>query len=153
VVPESDVQTGTESLEYAPSPSSEEARLPQSTIAEIRPEMLVISETAEPCLNLRPQPGPWEHPLDCLWPGTRVERTNSIDGWSQVILEDGRAGWMATGFLTPLENPEGDEAPANDLLRQTNEAEEAQRRLEQELEALRLEMERARESSDPPSDG
>jgi SH3-like domain-containing protein len=59
-----------------------------------------VSNDAAPCLNVRPFPARFAHPVDCLSPGTSVEITDQTTGWSRIRLPDGTVGWVAHSFLS-----------------------------------------------------
>ncbi len=90
----------------APSPAPPVAAPP----AARRPAALPVDfgdatrvVTADPCLNFRPLPEATALATECLPPGTRVRWLETAGDWTRVALRDGREGWMATAFLTPIE--------------------------------------------------
>ncbi len=72
----------------------------ETALAEPGPEVRFVSEQADPCLNLRPEPTRWFAPRDCLPPGTRLLVLGEEDVWSRVVVPSGHEGWVATRFLT-----------------------------------------------------
>jgi pilus assembly protein CpaC len=62
-----------------------------------------VDEWVKPCLNLRPGPGVWNRPLDCLAAGTGLELIGADNGWKQVRLDNGVEGWVAGLYLVAAE--------------------------------------------------
>lgn len=67
------------------------------------PTAYTVSESASPCLNLRPQPDADAESVDCLPPDTEVLALEAAPYWRKVRLADGRTGWAAKKFLEPLD--------------------------------------------------
>lgn len=64
------------------------------------PEYRFVGGSAEPCLNLRPEPTRWFSPVDCLTPGTRILVLGEENSWSRVVAPSGEEGWVATRYLS-----------------------------------------------------
>jgi Flp pilus assembly secretin CpaC len=69
--------------------------------ADLFPQTRIVS--ADPCLNLRPNPGVFDSPKDCLPMGTVVTVLEHQGVWGRVELQDGREGWMALSYLITRE--------------------------------------------------
>lgn len=65
----------------------------------------VVRDSATPCLNIRPDHDSSVDPLDCVPPGTRLTGVSSVPYWREVVLEDGRRGWVAKKFLEAIPEP------------------------------------------------
>ena len=106
---------------------------------------------ARPCLNLRPDPGTWRPPLDCVAPETLVEIVGEAGTWKRVRLPDGREGWMAGSYLYPISYPQSDapdlerlSAERDALQQRVDELETADDELEEQLQGIQEEIERIR---------
>jgi hypothetical protein len=118
-------------------------------------QMVVI---ANPCLRMRPEPGPWSEPVDCIEQFTRVDVLENQGEWMRVRLLDGREGWMAGSYLAPVQDDAaapgapsapGGAAPADDTVAtQIAQAEAGQTRLEDQLSRIRSELARIRSGSE-----
>jgi SH3-like domain-containing protein len=99
---------------------------------------------------MRPEPGPWSEPVDCIEQFTRVDVIDDQGDWKKVRLSDGREGWMAGSYLAPVQDgaarpekrpaTEGDEA----IAAQIAQAEAGQGKLEAQLSRIRDELARIR---------
>ncbi len=83
---------------------------PESALERAGPEYRVVSDAADPCLNLRPEPTSWFAPLDCLPAGARLLVLGEENGWSRVVAPSGEEGWVAERYLVP-----GRDVPEDDL--------------------------------------
>ncbi len=111
---------------------------------------------ADPCLNLRAEPGMSSPALDCLASGVTVEILGEKDGWTRVRLADGRQGWVTSDYLRPVlpgESPPDESqldqlTSERDVLRERlDAAETADEELEDQLRAIQEEIERIRAES------
>lgn len=64
----------------------------------------VIRESANPCLNVRPEPSTETEAIDCLVPGTKVKVLATVPFWREISYGDGKHGWVAKKFIEPASN-------------------------------------------------
>ncbi len=115
--------------EFEPEPEAEPESEPE---VEPEPPPLPTAVVAVgSCLNLRPEPGTWSPPVDCLPPGTRVEILGEDGIWRRIRLEYGDEGWVVGSYLALLPPEEASEAAGE------GDVETQLRRLQDELERLR----------------
>ncbi len=75
---------------------------------------VVVTEGANPCLNLRDIPNITGAVLACVVPGERLEMLTPGATWAEVRLADGTLGWVAREFLVPAsEAPPAEPAPTS----------------------------------------
>jgi hypothetical protein len=136
-------------VEYEePASQVEPAPAPTPMMEAMAPVQMVV--IANPCLRMRPEPGPWSEPVDCIEQFTRVDVIDDQGDWKKVRLSDGREGWMAGSYLAPVQDgaarpekrpaTEGDEA----IAAQIAQAEAGQGKLEAQLSRIRDELARIR---------
>lgn len=58
------------------------------------------------CVNVRPQPNVDSTALACLGSGAEVVVIATEPYWREIILSDGRQGWIAKKFIDPSSTPE-----------------------------------------------
>jgi Flp pilus assembly secretin CpaC len=141
-------------VEYA-EPDAEPAPDSQPMTEPSTPAQMVV--IANPCLRMRPEPGPWSEPVDCIEQFTRVDVLENRGEWVRVRLLDGREGWMAGSYLAPVQDDAaapgavpapGRAEPADDAVAaQIAQAEAGQTRLEDQLSRIRSELARIRTAS------
>ena len=118
VTPSPAVEDEQNTAEASPRPTEEEpeAATPQSSDADSSPCRGAVAEgtafsgthvvnTARG-LNLREAPSYGAHVAEVLPCGTAVENFNAGDapaGWLHVMTEDGKAGFVAARYVSPVE--------------------------------------------------
>jgi len=88
-------------VEEVASQSSPAAGSPLDPAARLRETRAVVGEAASPCLRLRRTPRFTGEILNCLPPGTVVNRLEERGGWIRVRLAFGvhPQGWVAAPYL------------------------------------------------------
>ena len=103
---------------------------------------------ARPCLNLRPHPSTDEPAIRCLPPGQRITLLESRQDWGRVRLPEGDEGWVSLRFVEQVAAP----ADRDRLPVPIEQAEDGNRRLEDEIDSLRAEVARLSEELQAAAD-
>lgn len=62
----------------------------------------IIRASANPCLNVRPEPSTETEEIDCLVPGTKVKVLATVPFWREISYGNGKRGWVAKKFIEPF---------------------------------------------------
>ncbi len=77
---------------------------PTATAEGVPTSMLQILSTSTGYLNVRATPALTSKITTRALPGERYQFTNEKDGWYEIVLSDGKSGWVFGQYVTPIVN-------------------------------------------------